>query len=166
MAQKSSIFTIMTYMVISQHETPAPRIMKLTILVDFSLFIIIIYLICLIHTPVQTRGEEILHFYFMVIPKHKNPDYGNHEIYNFGRLFLDYHYYTHPLGVERRFSKHYHFMTYTPTPQHKNPCPEGNEIYNLVDPSLFIITLNIVKLCLIYAWEQRRRFFKEKVHFH
>lgn len=29
----------------------------------------------------------------MTMPKHKNPNYGDHEIYNFGRTYLDHHYY-------------------------------------------------------------------------
>ena len=37
------------------------------------------------------------------------------------------------------------------TPLHNNPCPGGHEIYNLVDPSLVIITIYLV--CLFYAWE-------------
>ena len=37
------------------------------------------------------------------------------------------------------------------TPLHKNPYPRGQEIYNLVDPSLVLITAYLV--CLIYALE-------------
>ena len=54
-------------------------------------------------------------------------------------------------------------MTYMTMPLHNNPCPGGHEIYNLVDPSLVIITTYLV--CLIYAWEQRK-IFKEIMHFH
>ena len=32
-------------------------------------------------------------------------------------------------------------MTYMATPQDKNPCPVGHEIYNFVDSSLVIITI-------------------------
>ena len=46
---------------------------------------------------------------------------------------------------------HFHYMTYMTTPQHKNPCPGGHEIYILVDLSVVII--NIYLVCLIYAWE-------------
>ena len=53
-------------------------------------------------------------------------------------------------------------MTYMSTPQHKNPCPEGHEIDNLVDPSLVIITTYLV--CLIYAFEYRRRFLQKCIN--
>ena len=53
---------------------------------------------------------------------------------------------------------HFHFMTYMPKPQHKNPCPGVMKLPILVDRSLVIITIYLVYL--IYAWEQRRRFFK------
>ena len=53
----------MTYKATSYHKTPAPAILILTIFENSSLFLIIIYFICLIHAAVQTlRGEEILHF--------------------------------------------------------------------------------------------------------
>ena len=32
-------------------------------------------------------------------------------------------------------------MTYKATPLDRNPCPVGNDLYNLVDPSFVIITL-------------------------
>ena len=48
---------------------------------------------------------------------------------------------------------------YMVTSQHKNPCPWGYEIYNLVDPSLVIITIHFVRLN--HAPEERRRFFKK-----
>ena len=46
----------------------------------------------------------------------------------------------------------------------KNPCPRVHKIYNLVDSSLVITPINL--LCLLYAWEKRRRFLKEIMHFH
>ena len=42
------------------------------------------YLICLIHIPMKTRREEILHFHYIAIPKHRNPCLMGHKIYNFG----------------------------------------------------------------------------------
>ena len=42
-------------------------------------------------------------------------------------------------------------MTYMANLQHKNPCPEGHEIYNFGIPSLIIITTYIV--CLNHAPE-------------
>ena len=48
--------------------------MKFTILTDPSLFIIALYLICLIHALEKTRrGEEILHVHYMTTLQHKNP---------------------------------------------------------------------------------------------
>ena len=50
----------MTYKATSYYETSAPGIMILTIFENSSLFLIIIYFICLIHAAVQTlRGEKI-----------------------------------------------------------------------------------------------------------
>ena len=37
-------------------------------------------------------------------------------------------------------------------PEHKNPCPEGHEIYNFCRPFLELIT-GIYSVCLIYAQE-------------
>ena len=42
-------------------------------------------------------------------------------------------------------------MTYMAMPKHKNSCPGGGDIFNLVDPSMIIIT--IYSVCLIYARE-------------
>ena len=77
----------------SQHKNTNPRGHDTCIynFVDPSLVIIIIYLICLIHTPVYTRRGELVHFHYMVMSKRKNPCHGCHEIYNFGKTVLDHH---------------------------------------------------------------------------
>ena len=54
--------------------------------------------------------------------------------------------------------KHFHSMTYMATPLHKNPCPKGPEIYNFGRPFLGLTTYLV---CLINAWEYRRRFLKK-----
>ena len=43
----------------------------------------------------QSRRKEILHFHFktLAMPQYKNLCLGGHKIYNFGRPFLDHHYY-------------------------------------------------------------------------
>ena len=94
--------------------------------------------------------KEIMHFYYMTymaMPQHKNPYPRGHEIYNFGRPFLGHHYYIHGLsdvclGVEKKIFKeimHFHYITYMATPEHKNSCPRGHEIYNFGRPFLVII---------------------------
>ena len=68
----------------------------------------------------------------------KNPCPGDHAIYNSIRPFLVHHNYILTLSVlclgeEKTIFKeimHFHYMTYMVTPQHKNPCPGGHEIYN------------------------------------
>ena len=98
-------FHYITYMASHQHI----RIMKFTIILeDPSLAIFAVYLICLIHALVQTRGEEILHVHHKA--KHKNPCPEVDEIYNCGRPFLGLHYLTLSLsnmwlGVEKIFLK-------------------------------------------------------------
>ena len=75
---------------------------------------------------------------YMATPKHKNPCPRGHEMYNFGRAFLVHHYYIFGLSdlclrVEKKIFKeimHFHYMTYMATPEHKNPCPRGHEMYN------------------------------------
>ena len=108
-----------------------------------------------------------MHFHnmtYMATPQHQNPCYRGHKIYNFSRPFLGQHYYILGLsnlclGVERKIFKemmHFKYKTYRATPQNKNPCPRGHEIYNFGKPFFFIITTQLV--CLIYTWEQRRLF--------
>ena len=72
---------------------------------------------------------------YMATPLHKNPCPGGHEIYNFGRPFLDHHYYIlglsdQCLGVKRRrfLKKYINFTLFTP----KLPplWVGGHEIYN------------------------------------
>ena len=89
------------------------------------------------------------HFHYftdMATLQHNNPCPGGHEIYNFNRPYLGHHYYILSLfdlclGVEKICKEimHFHFMNYMDTPQHKNPCPGGHEIYNFV--SLVIMTM-------------------------
>ena len=79
------------------------------------------------------------------------------NIYNFGRLFLGYHYYTLSLsdlclGVEKKILKkiiNFHYMTYLATPQHKKPCPGGHGIYNFGRPFLahFYYILSLSEPC-------------------
>ena len=143
-----------------QHiRTPAPGVMKYIILVDHFLVIVTIYLICLIHVPVQKRrGEEILHFHYMAMPQHKIPCPVGHEIYIVGRPFFRHHcnYILSLsdlcLGVEKKIFKeimHFHYMNYMATPQHKKPYPRGHEIYNFGRPFLVhhCYTLSLSKPC-------------------
>ena len=81
-------------------RTPAQRVMKFTNLVDSSLFIITLYLVCLIYIWVQRR----FYMTYIAMPQHKNLCPGGHEIYNFGRLFLGHHYYF--------FKKYINFITF------------------------------------------------------
>ena len=109
--------------------------------------------------------------HFQYIPQRKNLCPGGHQIYNNGRTFLDRHYYILGLsdlclGVENIVKEivqfhclHRQNMTYMATPQHKNLCPRGHEIYNLGRP--FLVTITTYLVCLTNAWEQRRRFSKK-----
>ena len=64
----------------------------------------------------RQEKEEILHFFYMAMPKHQNPCPWSNEIYNLGRFFLLHHYYTLSLsdiclGVEKMIYKeimHFH----------------------------------------------------------
>ena len=115
--------------------------------------------------------KEIMHFYYMTykaMPLHKNPFPEGHKIYNFVRPFLGHHYYILGLsdlclGVEKKLLKeimHFYYMTYMATPPPtRTPAPGVMKFTFLVDPSLVIITTYLV--CLIYAWELRRRFLKK-----
>ena len=53
-------------------------------------------------------------------------------------------------------------MTYMATPEHKNPCPRGHEIYNFGTPFLghHYYILGLSDLCLGVA-----KIFKEIMHF-
>ena len=48
---------------------------------------------------------------------------------------------------------HVYYMTYLATPQHKNPCPRGQEIYNFSIP--FIGHHDTYSVCLIFAHKIR-----------
>ena len=131
---------------LAQHKTAALDGMKFTILVDPSLVITTLYLVCLIYAWEQSRRFlEILHFHYltyMATPYHKNPCLGGNEIYNFGRTFLCNHHYILSLSdlclrVKKKNFKgimHFQYMTYMATPQQKNPCPGGHEIFNFGRP--------------------------------
>ena len=80
-------------------RTIAQGIVKFTNLVDSSLVINIMYFVWIIQ---QSREEDLKKkciFTIWIIwlhactPQHKNTCHRGHEIYNFGRLFLGYHYY-------------------------------------------------------------------------
>ena len=83
------------------------------------------YLICLIHAPCieEEVEEEILQFYNVTMPKHKNPCPVGHGIYNFGRPFFGYHYFMLSFsylcqGEEKKIFKqimHFHYMPYMAT---------------------------------------------------
>ena len=54
-------------------RTPAPEVIKFTNFLEPSLVSITMYLICLIHTPVNTRrGEDKMHFHKMTHVAHLN----------------------------------------------------------------------------------------------
>ena len=55
---------------------------------------------------------------------------------------------------------HFHYMIYVATPQHKNPCPEGHEIYNLGGPFLKLVIITMHLVCMNHALKKRRRFLR------
>ena len=100
----------MTYIARLQHNirTPSPGVMKFTILVDPSLVIITLHLVCLFYAWEKRRRikKKKMHFHYMTymaMPLHKNPCPGGHETYNFGRPFPGLHYYILSLyGPEKK----------------------------------------------------------------
>ena len=116
-----------------------------------------------------------MHFHYMTyiaMPQHKNPCSGVHEIYNFGRTFLGYHYYLLSLsdlclGVEKKVLKEimpFHFMTYKAMAQHKNPCPSGHDIYSFGRTFLGHHYYIVSSSDLCQGVE--KRILKEIIHFH
>ena len=113
------------------YKNPHPGVMKFTILVNPSFVIITIYLICLIHAPVQTRrGREILHSDYMTMPQHKNT-------YNLVDSFLVIIILPSVCLIyawvqRRRFLKNNPFSLYDRYDHAlaQNPCPGGHEVYN------------------------------------
>ena len=99
----------------------------------------------------------------MAVPLHKNPCSGDHKIYSCERHFLGYHYYAFCLyefciRAKKKLLKR-DAISSNDLYGHKlarNPCPRGHTFYNLVAPSLVIITAYL--LCVSYASEKRRRF--------
>ena len=89
---------------------------------------------------VEKIFKVVMYFQYMTYnasPQRKNPCPGGHKICNFGRPFLGHHYnilsFSHLcLRVEKIFKEimYFHYMTYMTTPQRKNSCPGGHEIYN------------------------------------
>ena len=93
----------------------------------------------------KTIFKEIMHFHYityMDTPQLtcKNPCPRGHEIYNFGRPFLEHHNFILSLSVfmsrsrEENFKRNNAFSQYLATPQRKNPCPGSHEIYNYNRP--------------------------------
>ena len=84
---------------------------------------------------------------------HKTPCPGDHETYNFSRLFIGHHYNILSLSdlclglvIGRRFFKeivHFPYITYMAMPKHKNSCPGVHKIYN---PSLVIVAMHLVSV--------------------
>ena len=115
--------------------------------------------------------KHIMYFHYMTYlatSQYKNPCPGGHESKNFGRPFLGYHYYILCLsdlclGVEKKILKEimqfYYIRLIWPRPSTRTPALGVIKVNILVDPSLVIITIYFV--CLIYAWEQRKRFLKK-----
>ena len=103
----------------------------------------------------------------MTTPLHKNPCPGGDEIYNFGRPFLDRHYYIHSLPdlclwIEKKIFKemmHFHYMTYDQVLSHEL-LPRGLEIYNCGRPFLdhHYYTPGLSELCP----KVEKIFFKKK----
>ena len=102
------------------------------------------------------------HLFLNVFPLYSSPDsLGIISIYLHSMSDLC-------LGVEKRIFKeimHFHHMAYLATPQHKNPCPGGHEIYKFGRPflghyncifSLFDLCLGVEKkifiLVCLYVW--------------
>ena len=111
------------------HKNPCPGGHEIYNLV--TSFVGHYYLILSLHGPctgVEKKiFKEIVHFHFMTYIttlKHKNPCPGVHELYNFGRPFLIYHYYMLGLsdlclGGEEKIFKAimvFHNMSYMTTP--------------------------------------------------
>ena len=125
-------------------RTPAPGVMKFVIWVDPSFVIItidqclgvkkkifkgiIIFTIWLIwpHPSARIPAPGVTKFQILVDPSLSYLNY----ILSLSDLCL---------GVKKKILKemmHFHYMTYIAIPQRKNPCPGGNEIYNLGRPFL------------------------------
>ena len=149
----------MTYMATPQRKNPCPGSHEIYNLVEPSLVIISIYLVCLIYAwEYKEKNNAFYYTTYLATPQHKNPLPGGHEIYNFGTPFLGHPYYIHSLsdlciGVEKKIFKEimfFHYMTYMATPQGNNPCPGGHEIYNCGRPYLghHYYILSLSDLCL------------------
>ena len=87
----------MTYMAILWHKNPCPRGHEIynfgRPFLGHHYYILGLSDLCL---GIEKKiFKEIMHFHYMTYmatPKHKNPCPRGHEIYNFGRPFLGYHY--------------------------------------------------------------------------
>ena len=131
------------------------------------------YILSLIHLCLGVEKKilkEKMHFYhitYMATPQHKNPCPGRYEIYNFGRPFLGHHYFILTLsdiclGVEKKIFRelmYFHYITYMVTPQSKNPCPWGHEMYNIGRP--FLVHHNYILSLPNLCQRVEKKIFKE-----
>ena len=139
----------MTYMATPQHKNPGPPGHEIYNIgrpfLGHHYYILGLSYLCL---GIKKKiFKEIMQFHYMTYmatPQHKNPCPRSHQIYNFGKLFLGHHYYILSLsdlclGVEKTIFEeimYFHYLTYMATPQRKNPCRGGHEIYNFGRPFL------------------------------
>ena len=149
-------------MALPQHKNPCPGGHKIynfgRLILGHHFFTLSLSDLCLF---VKKIFIEILHFYYMPTPQHKNPCSGGHKIHNFVRPSLGHKQNLLNLSdlclrIEKKLNKkmHFHYKTYVymATPR--------STIF--VDTSLVTITMHLV--CLIiylnHASEQRGRFLK------
>ena len=125
-----------------QHKKPFPRSHEISNRVVTSLVIVTVPPVCLIYAWEQRKiKKKMMHFRYMIYmatPQHKSPCPGGHEIYNFVRTFLGYHYYILSLsdlclGVKNDAFSLYDLYTHDPA-QERLPC--GHKSYNFGRPLL------------------------------
>ena len=90
------IFTLRLIWSCHSTRSPAPGVMKISILVDPSLVIITTYCVSDLYLGEEKKNfKGIMQFHFktyIAMPEHKNPCPTGLEMYNFGRPFLGHHY--------------------------------------------------------------------------
>ena len=59
---------------------------------------------------------------------------------------------------------HFHYTTCMTTPQHKNPCPMGHELYNF--GRLFLGIHNYILSLYVLCLGVGKKIFKDIMHFH
>ena len=106
---------------------------------------------------------------YIATSKHIRPLSRQNEIHNFGRPFFSHYIALHVICLNHALVKtkrgeeilRVHDMT---TPQHKNPCIEGDSIYNFcrLFPDHHYYTLSLSDLCL----SEEKKILKEIMHFH